>query len=213
MFKSRNFVIAALVLAIPVAAAVWWLASPLFLDDVVDEELPFDLPTVSEAAEMTDSELEAAILSVMDKADEMTEEEMAMAAEKTLELSDMMEDKETDEAMPDEEAEWVVVAEGQFEDADRFHQGSGTAKILQQGDQRILRFEDFEVTNGPDLHVLLIENADGGDMGEYVDLGQLKGNVGSQNYEIPADVDLSQFSGIMIYCMPFHVNFSIAALG
>ncbi len=98
-----------------------------------------------------------------------------------------------------------------FTGADAFHEGSGSAAIFQQGDTRILRFEDFMVTNGPDLHVLLVENTEG-DMGEYVDLGSLKGNVGSQNYEIPADIDLSQFSGVMIYCMPFHVSFSTAPL-
>lgn len=47
-------------------------------------------------------------------------------------------------------------------------------------------------------------------MGVYVDLGKLKGNVGNQNYAIPADVDLSQYRGVMIYCQPFHVLFSIA---
>ena len=82
---------------------------------------------------------------------------------------------------------------------------------FQQGDTRILRLEDFMVTNGPDLHVLLVENVEG-DMGNYIDLGSLKGNIGAQNYEIPADVDLSQFSGVMIYCQPFHVVFSTAPL-
>ncbi len=78
----------------------------------------------------------------------------------------------------------------------------------------MLRFEAFDVTNGPDLHVLLVENIDGtnhNEIGEYVDLGALKGNMGNQNYEIPADVDLSHYAGVMIYCMPFHVVFSTAA--
>jgi hypothetical protein len=41
----------------------------------------------------------------------------------------------------------------------------------------------------------------------------LKGNIGSQNYEIPADVDVSQYQSVVIYCMPFHVVFSTATLG
>ena len=108
----------------------------------------------------------------------------------------------------------MIVAQGEFVDADSAHQGSGTATIFQQGDSRILRFENFESTNGPDLHVLLVENIAGTrseELGNYIDLGQLKGNIGSQNYDIPADVDLSQYSGVMIYCMPFHVVFSTAA--
>jgi hypothetical protein len=44
-------------------------------------------------------------------------------------------------------------------------------------------------------------------------LGPLKGNIGNQNYAIPEDVDLSQFSSVVIYCKPFHVVFSYATLG
>jgi hypothetical protein len=51
------------------------------------------------------------------------------------------------------------------------------------------------------------------DLEGYVDLGSLKGNIGDQNYEIPADVDASQFGSVVIYCVPVHVLFSIAPLG
>jgi hypothetical protein len=53
---------------------------------------------------------------------------------------------------------------------------------------QVLRFEDFSATNGPDLHVLLATNpapASRVDLGDYLDLGSLKGNVGNQNYDIP----------------------------
>jgi hypothetical protein len=79
-----------------------------------------------------------------------------------------------------------------------------------------LRFEDFSVTNGPDLHVLLAVDpapASREDLGDYVDLGSLKGNLGSQNYEIPPGTDLSQFKSVVIYCVPFHVVFATATLG
>ncbi len=79
-----------------------------------------------------------------------------------------------------------------------------------------MRFESFDVTNGPDLHVLLVENIAGNNhdaLGNYISLGKLKGNMGSQNYEIAADVDLSQYEGVIIYCMPFHVVFSRASFG
>ena len=46
----------------------------------------------------------------------------------------------------------------------------------------------------------------------YVDLGSLKGNIGNQNYEIPADVDISDFGSVVIYCEPFHVLFASASL-
>lgn len=49
-------------------------------------------------------------------------------------------------------------------------------------------------------------------MGQFLDLGELKGNVGSQNYEIPAGTDLSIYNSVVIYCQPFHVVFATATL-
>ena len=49
-------------------------------------------------------------------------------------------------------------------------------------------------------------------MAGYLDLGPLKGNRGNQNYEIPADVDLSEYGSVVIYCQPFHVIFATAPL-
>ena len=54
----------------------------------------------------------------------------------------------------------VLVSRGQLQDADSLHRGSGMAKIYQLPEGgHVLRFEDFSVTNGPDLHVLLAHNA------------------------------------------------------
>jgi len=90
--------------------------------------------------------------------------------------------------------------------------GSGTATIYQLDDgSHVLRLEDFEVTNGPDLHVFLIPQD--GSMDGSVDLGSLKGNIGDQNYELPVGVDITQFGSVMIYCVPFSVTFATAALG
>lgn len=103
---------------------------------------------------------------------------------------------------------------GSFRDEDRLHKGSGEATIYDLGeDGHTLRLEDFSVTNGPDLFVLLMKDPEGRDTDlGYVDLGGLKGNRGSQNYEIPSDVDLSEYNAVMIYCRAFHVVFSTAPL-
>ena len=42
---------------------------------------------------------------------------------------------------------------------------------------------------------------------------QLKGNVGSSNYVIPPDVDLTVLRSVSIWCARFHVSFAAAALG
>ena len=215
----RNQLLAAIVvLAVVGLPLVWWLASPLFIDEAVDEAFPFEVPSAAEIDAMSMEEKDEMLEDVVENAEEIA----ALPADAEQELEDQMEevaaampDKEMEEPMPAAADEWLTVSMGDFRDADRAHRGSGTATIFQQGAQRILRFENFEVTNGPALRVLLVENADAtnsAEMGEFIDLGALKGNVGDQNYEIPADVDLSQFGGIMIYCQPFSVVFSTAPL-
>ena len=103
-------------------------------------------------------------------------------------------------------------------DQDSIHKGSGTAIIYRGPDgSLLLRLENFSVTNGPDLHVYLSPHPNPGRGGQvrtagYVDLGELKGNRGNQNYPIPAGVDIDIQQSVVIYCVPFSVVFSVAML-
>ena len=107
---------------------------------------------------------------------------------------------------------------GEFMDADRIHRGSGTATIYRGPDgSLLLRLENFSVTNGPGLHVYLSPHSNPNRGGQvrtagYVDLGELKGNRGNQNYPIPAGVDIGIQQSVVIYCVPFSVVFSVAML-
>lgn len=147
----------------------------------------------------------------------------------TDEMNDFMETNDTpievpaEEPMPPvvDEAEAAGVIVTQFEGVfgPRSHPGEGVAKVLNDGtEQRFLRFEDFATDNGPDLNVYLTtadadaEAGEFGGSGQFVDLGDLKGNVGEQNYEIPADVDLAQFDTVVIWCVRFGVAFAAADL-
>jgi len=106
------------------------------------------------------------------------------------------------------------IAIGQLMDEDFFHKGSGKATIYQLEDgANVLRLKDLSVTNGPDLHILLLEDPSGRnkDAG-YIDLGSLKGNRGNQNYPLPDGTDAAIYQSVMIYCQPFHVIFSTAQL-
>ena len=47
---------------------------------------------------------------------------------------------------------------------------------------------------------------------DFISLGVLKGSVGAQNYEIPADVDLSLYSTVVIWCRQFNVPFGATDL-
>ena len=108
----------------------------------------------------------------------------------------------------------------QFRDADSFHKGSGTATVYDLGADagHILRLEDFRVTNGPDLRVLLANapnpesHSDLDDAG-YVELGKLKGNVGFPKLRHPRPTyALADVQSVVIYCNPFRVVFSVATL-
>lgn len=97
------------------------------------------------------------------------------------------------------------------------HETKGTATVYQVGDKHVLRITGFETSNGPDVHVLLVAAKDAADSdmvkdAGYIDLGSLKGNIGDQNYEIPADTDLSKYQACTIWCKRFSVNFGTAPL-
>ena len=110
-------------------------------------------------------------------------------------------------------AEPVILAAGEFQGRDDAHQGSGTAQIVQEGERRVLRLQNFSSTEGPDLYVYLVENPDTFDadaIGEFLDLGLLKATTGDQEYEIPPGADLSKYGGVQVYCLSFRFIFSNA---
>jgi len=84
----------------------------------------------------------------------------------------------------------------------------GKAIIISAGKVAFLRFQDFEVTNGPDLHVYMTS---GGNISTGMDLGKLKGSIGDQNYALNG-VDLKNYDTVVIYCQPFHIYFAQAKL-
>ena len=113
------------------------------------------------------------------------------------------------------EPQIIVEAEGSF--VSRSHPTDGSVRVLGDGSgQRFLRLEDFRTDNGPDLNVYLSTASADAPAGQFdddfVDLGDLKGNVGAQNYEIPPGVDLDHYSTVAIWCVRFGVVFGAADL-
>ncbi|MDG9717859.1 DM13 domain-containing protein [Streptomyces sp. DH24] len=101
------------------------------------------------------------------------------------------------------------------------HATSGTVRLVRLPDgSHVVRLEKLDTSNGPDLHVWLtdapVKEGRAGwhvfDDGEYVSLGRLKGNKGSQNYVLPADVDPAGFTSVSIWCDRFDVSFGAAEL-
>ena len=111
----------------------------------------------------------------------------------------------------------ATLAKGSFTSLE--HTTTGTALVLELEDRRrYLRLEDLETSNGPDLRVILTDQPLSDDWhvwddGEVVDLGPLKGNIGSSNYEIPPSLDLGDVETAVIWCRRFSVGFAVAPLG
>lgn len=112
-------------------------------------------------------------------------------------------------------SEPVALVSGDFVSRDHGTTGVATVYELAGGD-RVLRLEDLATDNGPDLKVYLstaAPDAPSGDFdADFVDLGVLTGNLGNQNYDVPADVDLSRFRSVVIWCDRFDVPFGAAPL-
>ncbi len=197
--RSPGMVIAIAVVLVAGGAAAWFLLSPLFIDKVVQEEFPGAIPAEEQLMAMPEAEREKIKTGVMAAAARMPAKSM----------NDLMPKAPADQP--------EVVARGELRDGDSSHKGSGRVMLYRlPGGTHLLRLEGINVTNGPALHVLLAEAARPTNRAEvqqgYLDLGRLKGNIGSQNYEFPASEDVSRFKSVVIYCMPFHVVFSTATL-
>src|SRR3984885_11493730 len=123
-----------------------------------------------------------------------------------------------DEAMPAAQsaAAALPIESGTFYTI--LHPTSGTATIYKMADgTHMLRFTNFDTSNGPDVHVYMVAADDAKDAASveragFVDLGGIKGNVGDQNYILPSDLDIAKYRAVSICCKRFGVNFGAAAL-
>lgn len=163
----------------------------LFIDDEVAEANPFEVS--AEATPTTEAAADA-------PADAPVEDDEAMEEETPAE-------EPVEEAPADEAPVVMTVTTGTFVDGD--HPTSGDGITISDGTQTFLRFENFETDNGPDLNVYLRNSEDPDD---YIDLGDLSGNIGDQNYELPEGIDLDRYDFVDIWCVRFGVSFGSAQL-
>ncbi|MCV0431487.1 DM13 domain-containing protein, partial [Nitrosopumilus sp.] len=121
----------------------------------------------------------------------------------------MMDETMMDETMMDEtipmsySGSFIGVGDG-------IHDAQGDAYTIPTKDEsNILRLENFESTNGPDLYVYLATDDKASD---FVNLGKLKANNGNQNYDIPEGTNLQKYNKVLIWCKTFSVLFGSAEL-
>ncbi len=162
----------------------YYVISPLFISTQLNDADPLAEVIVEETASNNEE----------NTTKNMTEELKAMENE-TIEL---------DEPMPPSPS---VTHEGTFIPND--HRVAGSAKIIDVNGEKILRFENFDTVNGPNLHIYLSTDMSDDD---FIDLGEIKATTGNINYEIPADIDVETYDTVLVWCVPFGVLFSYAEL-
>lgn len=96
---------------------------------------------------------------------------------------------------------------GNFTNSGNISKVSGISRILSVNDNEFLRFEHFNITNGPELHVYFTNK---GDLVNSKDLGILKGNIGPQNYFL-GDI-ANQYDTVVIASKPFKMVYAKAIL-
>ncbi|HET6726997.1 MAG TPA: hypothetical protein VFH19_03100 [Nitrososphaeraceae archaeon] len=99
------------------------------------------------------------------------------------------------------------IRSGNFTNSGNISKVSGVSRILSVNDNEFLRFEHFNITNGPDLHVYFTNK---GDLANSKDLGILKGNIGPQNYFLGNIAN--QYDTIVIASKPFKMAYAKAML-
>ncbi|AJW71492.1 DM13 domain-containing protein [Nitrosopumilus adriaticus] len=214
MKKTIIPIIAIIIVGIVSAYAI----SPYFTESTVDEAIPSGaiIESAMEETMMEESAMEETMMeeTMMEESamEETMMEESAMeetmmeesAMEETMMEETMMEETMMEETIPISYAgKFVGVGDG-IHDA----QGDAYTIPLQDG-SNVLRLEDFQSTNGPDLYVYL---ATDDNASEFINLGELKANKGNQNYQIPEDTDLDKYNKVLIWCKAFGVLFGSAEL-
>ena len=96
------------------------------------------------------------------------------------------------------------------------HPTQGQVSVVEEDGARYLEIgEDFQSDEGPALEVIL-HKAETVDLkveeGDYISLGALQSFSGAQRYQIPEDVDLSQYQSVAVWCEEFNATFGYAPL-
>ncbi|MEZ5234918.1 MAG: DM13 domain-containing protein [Acidimicrobiales bacterium] len=191
------------VLAVPFLAVNWWLLSPYFTDEVVADTFEVSIADATRGATATETAGAAAAA---------TGSATAPAASNAVPPS-------TGDTAPAVSTTTAPPAEPVLRGAGTFiglagHDGRGDAAVFRLPDgSQVLRFENFDIENGPDLRVYLVPGADSYDpTAGAIDLGALRGNVGDQTYAIPAGTELDGPVTALVWCDAFDVEFVAATI-
>ena len=189
------------ILVLGVLAFAWWTISPFFIDTVVDDALPtsiqkqLDRETSSTIMDTTST------ISIRNASEEKTLEQPEEGY-KTAVVHTKTSAQTSEPALIVPETFTIEYTPG--------HSASGAVRVIQTpSDGAIVRYENYNGTNGPDLYVYLTNDLDAD---EFISLGRAKGNQGNINYSVPDDVDVDEYKYVVTWCKAFGVLFDYAEI-
>lgn len=193
-------------------AVAWFIAASIILGKLRKERPEFRLPL--RIAFLLTVAAVGGIFALTSLTDDKADDDVSFA-EEAIPASQMPAAERPGASGEDAPAEQpkrnVVLSSGTFSGID--HSAEGRARIVQlaNGERRLV-FTEFDVERAPDLRVYLAEDAVTGDIGPYVELDKLKGNVGDQFYKLSDDIDLDRYKHVVIWCKAFDVGVAQAPL-
>jgi hypothetical protein len=194
-------VIRVIVLGVPFVVVSWWLISPFFIDEEIEDRFETSIAAAQAAPPAANNEATTTIVPSTLTASQ------APTAAPTTARSDSTALPPTAPAGP------VLLGAGRFAGL-AGHDGTGDAGIFRAESSHVLRLENLDIDNGPDLRLYLLPGADQvspDDTSLY--LGPLRGNVGNLTYELPAEFQPTAGPWtVLVWCEAFDVEFVGATL-
>lgn len=166
--------------AIIIVAFAYWTISPLFITNVVQDELPVSFQSEEELVEIGATMPDVVIDKIMPTQVQEVPSENPLSIQAVFPIT-----------------------------GTRGHSASGDIRVVNTEAETIVRYENYEGTNGPDLFVYLAKDLDAT---EFINLGRARGNQGNINYSVPEDVDLSEYTYVLTWCQAFGVLFDYAEI-
>ena len=182
MAKASIITIIIVIVAIAIG---WYLISPAFTTSEIDEESPLIIrDSLTSMTDHEKAEFDSAVEAMADQTNEMMD------------------------STPMSSSTAQLLSQGTFKP--RAHEVGGEALLIEDANgNKVLRFENFDTINGPNLHIYLSSSLGAGDS---IDLGKIKATKGNVNYAIPDNIDTDKYNKVLIWCVPFNVLFSYADL-
>jgi hypothetical protein len=201
---TRTKIIIGVIIAIIVVPLAVYTVSPLFVSTEVNEPLP--VLASAEFQRFMNLTEDGRIQAAGNMSPQEKDSIMITAAKENSTVNESMDAN----VARQEAALFQNKLSGNFIGVyDGIHNAEGVARVIALDGTNVLRLENFKATNGPDLYVYLATDRSGSDI---VNLGRLKGNIGNQNYPIPAGTDLAKYNTVLIWCKAFSVLFGSAQL-